>query len=179
MLSHDNPINFRALNEEDIPLIFRWFNAPHVQDFYSLRQWSEEEVFTKLKPILRKEKPILGFLIIYSQRPIGYIQYYRVADYPWPAQDIEEQMSNIAAGLDMFIGEASFIRKGIGPVAVSTFLEQIIWPKFSYCFVDPDARNAASIKMFQKCGFQFHKNIEAEDALKRPVTLVLMKIERP
>ena len=179
MMKCDLSFIFRPLSKGDIPLIHRWFNMPHVQTFYSLRQWTEEEVLEKLKPILEKEQPIFGFIIYYSQKPIGYIQYYRLADYPWPNQDIDEEISQLAAGLDLFIGEVSFIQKGIGSKAILSFLEEEIWLHFSFCFVDPDLRNEASIRMFQKCGFQLHKNIHTVNALKQSVMLSLMKIARP
>lgn len=169
---------FRSIAKVDIPLIHQWFNSPHVQEFYSLRQWTEAEVLEKLKPILSGEKTVFAFIINYSQKPIGYIQYYRVQDYPWPDQEIVKDICAQSAGLDLFIGDSSFIRKRLGSSIVKAFLDQAIWPHFSFCFVDPDSRNMASIRMFQNCGFKFHKQIPTEDALKRPVTLTLMKLSK-
>lgn len=174
-----NAITFQPISYKDVPLMHRWFNLPHVQAFYSLRTWSEEEVLAKLKPILEKKKPLLGFLVFVDEKPIGYVQYYRVLDFPWTDQDIDDEIVKSAVGLDMFIGEPSVIFKGVGSKIIESFLEQIIWPDFSYCFVDPDERNKASVRMFEKSGFQFYKNIETEDALKKAVTLTLMKIKRP
>lgn len=168
-------IKFAPISDQDIPLITRWFNTPHVQAFYSLRFWTEEEARNKL---LGRKKSVYPFLIYFDQKPIGYIQYYPLAEHPWPEQEIDEEASRNAAGLDLFIGEEEMVGKGLGPRIIRAFLEQEIWPKFAYCFVDPDARNSASLKMFQKCGFAFHKNIETHDALQRPVTLTLMLLKK-
>jgi aminoglycoside 6'-N-acetyltransferase len=167
---------FRPLTYADIPLIHRWFNEPHVQTFYSLRPWSEEEVLRKLQPVIEGEKSVFAYIVFEEGKPIGYIQYCRLADHPWPEQDIDEEILKKAAGLDIFLGEPDAIGKGKGAKIIRAFLEQILWPRFAYCFADPDVRNAASVKMFEKCGFQFHKVIRTEDALRRPVSLRLMKI---
>lgn len=78
-----------------------------------------------------------------------------------------------AAGLDLFIGSEQYINKGLGFEILNTFLEQQVWPFFSYCIVDPDIRNEVSISLFQKSGFQIHKKIISENALKEKVQLVL------
>jgi RimJ/RimL family protein N-acetyltransferase len=44
--------------------------------------------------------------------------------------------------------------------------------------VDPDIRNEASMRLFQKCGFIEHKQIDTKDALKQPVTLQLLMKKR-
>lgn len=44
--------------------MYLWFNMPHIQQFYSLRSWTEDEVLEKLKPYILGEKPVTGFIII-------------------------------------------------------------------------------------------------------------------
>jgi aminoglycoside 6'-N-acetyltransferase len=132
----------------------------------------------KLRPILEKEKNLFAFIVLVDEKPIGYVQYCPISENPWPEQEIEEKVVNCAAGLDLFIGDPESIGKGLGSKIVQAFLDTEIWPKFSFCFVDPDLRNEASKRCFEKCGFEFHKTIRSEDALKRPVTLTLMKKSR-
>lgn len=66
-------IFFRALTYNDIPLMWQWFNSPHVQEFYSLRSWTLEEVSAKITSYIRGEKPIFGFIILLNANPIGYL----------------------------------------------------------------------------------------------------------
>lgn len=162
-------INFRPLTEADIPLMHRWFNEPHVQQFYSLRAWTEEEVRQKLAPILSGEKHLKGQLILADDAPIGYLQTYPVKDHPWPDQDLSEDFVQKAIGLDLFIGEKAFVGRGFARQAVRQCIVN-----FSYCVVDPDRENIASIRLFEACGFRFHKEIETANPLGKPVKLMLM-----
>jgi RimJ/RimL family protein N-acetyltransferase len=165
---------FRELNLSDIPLITNWFNMPHVKQFYSLRDWSEEEVLKKLQPYILGEKSVYPFMVLASNVPIAYVQYYRVTDFPWPNQDLLESIIKDGAGMDLFIGKPEFLGKGYGHQIIRQFLNEIIWPIFSYCVVDPDIKNTIAIKCYKKLGFKEHKIIESENALYEKVSLNLM-----
>lgn len=167
-------LHFRPVTVEDIPLMHGWFNEAHIQKFYSLRDWKEQDVLDKLLPIIERKKPLFGFIVFLSEQPIGYLQYCHVKDFPWPQQDFEAMIVEAGAGLDLFIGDRAWIGKGLGEKIVENFLDTVIWPHFQFCVVDPDERNLPSIKMFEKCGFVRHKAIHAQDAIGRPVTLLLM-----
>lgn len=167
-------IKFKPLQETDFDFMLQWFNKPHVQTFYSLRNWTEEEVYKKLEPYVRGEKQISSFIIYLNDHPIGYIQSYPVKEHPWENQDLSEEIIKKAAGFDLFIGEESYLNKGLGMQIIECFLEEHIWPKYQYCFVDPDIRNEASMRLFQMCGFIEHKQINSENALKQPVILKLL-----
>lgn len=167
-------ITFCKVNFEDIPLMHKWFNMQHVQSFYSLREWSEEEVLRKLSPDIKGEKPVYGFIVYDQDLPIGYIQYYRLVDYPWEEQDFSKEVREQAAGIDLFIGDPSYVGKGVGSKMVNAFLKERIEPFFHYCVADPDERNQASVRMFEKCGFVAHKLVATKDALGKPVRLQLM-----
>lgn len=171
-------IHFKPLDESYFGLMLRWFNKSHVQAFYSLRTWTYEEVCQKLEPYVRGEKQISGFIVYLGDCPIGYIQSCPIKDHPWENQDLSEEIIQRAAGFDLFIGEEAYLNQGLGKQIIEHFLEEHIWPKYQYCFVDPDIRNEASMRLFQKCGFIEHKQIEAQNALKQPVILQLLMKKR-
>ena len=171
-------ISFRPLSRSDIPLLHRWFNTPHVQTFYSLRDWTEQEVLAKLTPYIERQKPIFGLIAEHDGQPVGYCQYCLVKDFPWPGQNFEKKVIDSAAGLDFFIGEANLLRQGLGQSIIREFLEKVLWPRFQYCIVDPDIRNEASVKLFEKCGFLAHQIINTQDTLGRPANLCLMKAQK-
>lgn len=171
-------IQFKPLNESHFDLMLDWFNKPHVQAFYSLRTWTDEEVYKKLEPYVRGEEQISSFIIFLSDSPIGYIQSYPLKDHPWEDQDLSEEIIQEAAGFDLFIGEEAYLNKGLGKQIIECFLEEHIWPSYQYCFVDPDIRNEASLNLFQKCGFTLHQQIVSKNALKQPVTLKLLMKKR-
>lgn len=171
-------IHFEPLNESHFALICQWFNKPHVQAFYSLRNWTLEEVRNKLTSYLRHEKGVRGFVINLDKQPIGYIQCYAIKDHPWENQDLTADVVQNAGGFDILIGEEGFLSKGVGFQIVNRFLQEHIWPCYHYCVVDPDIRNEASLKLFQRCGFALHKRIESKNVLKQKVILQLLIKEK-
>lgn len=174
----ENKFSFRSLDFSDVPLIHQWFNLPHVMRFYSLRKWTENEVLEKLKPYISGDKPVLGFIVLMNEKPIGYVQQYKVSDYPWPNQNLSEEIVKNAAGMDVFIGEEALLGKGIGKQIIQKFVESKIWPMFQYCIVDPDIRNVAAIKCYEKLNFHEHIEIATKDALEESTTLKLMILKR-
>ncbi|HHT9767568.1 GNAT family N-acetyltransferase [Legionella pneumophila serogroup 1] len=167
-------IKFKQLSSHDVQVMHQWFNEPHVQEFYSLRSWSKDEVLHKLEPYLTGEKPVLGFIININNNPIGYIQTYKVMDFPWDNQDLPNEIINNSAGIDLFIGDAAFLGKGFGYKIIDQFLAENIWPEFNYCIVDPQINNIPAIRCYEKLGFKKHKVIETKDALNYDTNLMLM-----
>jgi RimJ/RimL family protein N-acetyltransferase len=165
-------LKFRKVTKDDIPLMHIWFNEAHVQKFYSLRPWTEEEVLAKLLPNIEEKKPLFGYIALLDGTPVGYLQYCRVKDFPWPEQDLDDIENGV--GLDIFIGEAHWIGRGLGPKIIDAFLKEFLMPTYHFVVVDPDVDNRASIKMFEKCGFSKHKIIATTDALDQATTLQLM-----
>lgn len=170
--------SFNKLRSEHLSIIHEWFNKPHVQQFYSLRSWTKEEVARKLEIYISEETSVYPYIVTIENKPVAYIQYYRVARHPWSNQDLDDDVVQAAAGLDLFIGEEEFIGQGWGPKVVNSFLDEIIWKDFQYCVVDPDFRNESSIRAFEKCGFRKHKVIESESVLGDKVSLQLMIKDR-
>jgi RimJ/RimL family protein N-acetyltransferase len=173
-----NKFKFRSLTFSDVPLMHQWFNLPHVQKFYSLRMWTETEVFDKLKPYINGDKPVLGFIVLMNEKPVGYIQQFKIMDYPWPNQNLSEEIINNAVGMDIFIGDETLVGKGFGGKMIVGFIETKIWPEFQYCIVDPDTRNTAAIRCYEKLNFQSHAVINSKDALGQLVKLNLMILKR-
>jgi aminoglycoside 6'-N-acetyltransferase len=173
-----NPFIFRPLSLSDIPLMHHWFNLPHVQKFYSLRQWTEVEVLDKLKPYINGDKPVLRYIALINGKPLGYAQQYRIRDYSWPNQNLPQEIINHAAGVDAFIGNEKLTGQGVGSKLLQAFIEHKIWPEFQYCMVDPDIHNVAAIRCYEKLNFHDHAVIETKDSLGRPVTLRLMILKR-
>jgi aminoglycoside 6'-N-acetyltransferase len=166
---------FKQLDFEDLEILCKWMNEPHVQEFYSLRSWTQEEVMQKFRPYILKEKPVLGFTASVDHDPIGYIQYYRISEYPWPDQDFKEEMILSSAGVDLFIGDPYFIRKGWGGKMMENFLSQQIWPQFENCVVDPHLQNQSAIRFFEKIGFYPHKVINSADAMGQAASYQLIQ----
>lgn len=171
-------ISFDALKKEDFPLVYNWFNRPHIRAFYSLRAWTLEEVEQKLTPYLHGVGEMKCYIISINRIPIGYIQCYPVKKHPWINQDLAEEIVHASAGIDLFIGEEKLVSIGLGCQILDAFLKNHIWPHYRYCLADPDINNKTSVRFFSKCGFKEHQQIKTEDALHRPVTLQIFIKEK-
>ena len=82
------------------------------------------------------------------------IQTDLVSDYPDYAALIEEGEGT--AGLDLFIGDKAQTGRGLGTELINTFVHEIVFarPETTACAADPDVRNTASLRAFEKAGFQ-------------------------
>jgi len=144
-----------------------------------MHDWTLDEVKSKYLPYVQKEKPVNCFIAYLDEKPFAFIQDYAVKDFGWPEQNLEPDMIQKAAGIDLFIGEVSMLHKGLGSELLEAFLETHVWPRYEFCVVDPELRNLASQRFFQRCGFSEHKTIHTSDTLERDgferdVSLVLM-----
>lgn len=173
-----NTINFRPLDFSDIPLIHQWFNLPHVQQYYSLRDWTEHEVLNKLCPYILGTKSVSGFIILFDEIPIGYLQFYKVKDYPWPNQNLAQEIVDSSAGMDLFLGNIDMTGKGFGGKIIQAFINHKIWPEFQYCIVDPDVNNESALRCYEKLNFKEHTTVETEDVLGNPIKLKLLILAR-
>ncbi|MDP1975570.1 MAG: GNAT family N-acetyltransferase [Alphaproteobacteria bacterium] len=171
-------VHFESLSEKHFSLIFEWFNLPHVQKFYSLRSWIYEEIALKMRPYITGEKKVSAFIVYIDDLAVASIQKCKIVNHPWPDMELSDEIMSTAAGIDFFIGPSAFLRKGLGSKIIHQFLSQEIWPFFDYCIVDPDVRNVASCKFFNKLGFMTHKIIQTKDALGGDVELNLMILKR-
>ncbi len=158
MLDPDR-IRFRPLAISDLPLTHRWLNTEHVMRWYSPKGASYEEVVTKYGAYIRGEKPTRPYLILYSAAPIGYIQTYRIADWPEYARHVGVEEG--AAGLDLFIGEPAYRHQGLGHHTVRRFLAEIIFGQTGAmcCVLGPEPENRAAIRTYEKAGFRYLKTV--------------------
>jgi RimJ/RimL family protein N-acetyltransferase len=153
-------IGFRRLEEGDLELLHRWYNTPHVLQWYTFRPYSYEEVAAKMVPRIRGESPTDPYLILVDEMPVGYIQTYRVAEHPDYNQYI--QADEHSAGLDLFIGEADYLHRGLGALILRAFLEQVVFvqPWAEACIVGPEPGNQVAIRAYEKAGFRYWKTVQ-------------------
>ena len=167
-------IAFRPLTAEDATLMHRWLNEPHVHEWFenNVAEPTLEWVREEYGPHVEKARL---FVIVVDGRDVGYIQTYRILDWPEHATSID--VTDESAGLDLFIGEADFIHRGIGPRALRAFLDQIVFadPAVPRCIVDPDSRNTIAIRAYEKAGFSPMRTIMRPD---RPAPELLMQCTR-
>jgi aminoglycoside 6'-N-acetyltransferase len=158
-------IHFEPLSESYFPLLLKWLKEPHVRAFWDKGiNWDEARVREKYtsyvqgyKLVLGIAEPLFAFVIFLDEQPIGYIQFYDAHKFPREGYKLEDALPDYAhvklAALDLFIGEKGVVGRGVGTSVLKLFLSKYVWPKFNACFVDPDSRNLAAIRAYEKAGF--------------------------
>lgn len=142
-----------------------WLESPHIKKW-----WDQEVIYTiayvkkKYTPYTQgyKEingihKPIHAYIILVEHKPIGYIQTYNAYDFPRskPLLDLPESL----AAFDVFIGEESYLKKGIGSRAIKKFVDNYVLPYYTYCLVDPEFKNELAIRTYEQAGFKIFKKV--------------------
>jgi aminoglycoside 6'-N-acetyltransferase len=170
------PIGFRRMTMEDMPLLHRWLAMPHVLEWW----WggvapTYEAVAEKYGPYTDGESLTDSYLILYAGQPIGYIQTYRIRDYQEyaAAVDVDEE----AAGVDLLIGEAGYLHRGLGKDILWRFLREVVFAPEDIvsCIIGPSEANVIAIRAYEKAGFRYLKSIPSEN---EPTPEYLMRIAR-
>ena len=169
-------ISFRSLRTSDLGLMHRWLNAPHVRRWWYAEGTSYTEIENEYLPYIEGRDSAKPFVILHENKPIGYIQSYRIS-----AED-DEGYANLvdvedSAGVDMFIGEAEYLHRGLGRHIIQGFLYEHVFsdPGVEVCVIGPEPKNTAAIRAYEKAGFRFFKTIQVTT---EPEPEYLMKLTR-
>lgn len=170
---HGSGITFRPLTERDLPQLADWLNKPHLRRFFQKKTVSLAEVQAKYGPRARGETPTRCHLAILGGRPFGYLQNYRIADYPDWAAMIGE---NDGIGIDLAIFEPDLIGKGLGREMLARYLSEIAFPRFAKetrCFIAHEIENVAALRNSDSIGFRYVRNF-----LEGDLDTVLLVLDR-
>jgi aminoglycoside 6'-N-acetyltransferase len=160
----DDDISFRPLAEVDMPLIHAWLNNPEVARWYGLgfeNQTSPtlEEVAEYYAPRRLGEQPVSCYIIEVAGRSVGFIQTYRIGDYPEYARALDYDPD--AWAIDLFIGEDDSRGGGFGTRVISRFVEREVFsrPGVKTAILAPNPDNARGIRCYEKAGFRHLKTV--------------------
>ena len=179
MSAHDlipdpSRIGFEGLKGSHLPLVHRWLNSPHVSRWWYGEGSSYREVEEKYIPRIEGREPTEPYLILYGEKPIGFIQTYRISDHPEYAEQVQVDGS---ADVDLFIGEKDFLHRGPGHHILRRFLAEVVFGdgETECCVIDPEPKNTAAIRAYERAGFRYLKTIQVP---REPEPEYLMKISR-
>ncbi len=121
-------ITFHSLSISHLQILHQWMQQPHVSQWWGEgRSWSLNEIKEKYTSYTHgykiqqgTKKPIHPFIIEFEKRPIGFIQFYRAADFPrdgFSVENVWQDQDKSLAAIDFYIGEPDCIGVGIGPQA--------------------------------------------------------------
>ena len=149
----DQRIDLRAMTHGDLPALVRWLQADHVR-----RGWRHdgeatlERVTASYGPRVDGRTPTRMWVIEVNGRSIGFVQDYRVRDYPGFALLTPDPD---AVGLDYAIGEPGWAGRGLGARVLWAWMRSACrrYPDAMAYFAAPDHANAASLRILDKAGF--------------------------
>lgn len=152
------------MEREDLSLLHTWLNLPHVHEFYDKdRQNSKEDVQKRYAPKIRGEKPTDCYFVLYNNKPVAYIQKYRVNDYEelGPFLDYDDSVVSV----DLFIGDKEYMGKGFGNMMLSKFISDILFTNSDIrrVMIGPEPSNCRAIKSYQKAGFKHVQTLKIGD----------------
>lgn len=145
-------IEFKRFTEHYLPLYFSWAEKEHVKSKWFRDGYSTvESIRTKIDG---SDKYVHPFVIIFNEKPIGYIQYYEmVSGTIWKEMESEPEGT---VGFDLFIGEEDFLSKGYGSKIVAEFASMLFKnSEITRIIVDPFTDDQRAIKCYEKAGFSF------------------------
>src|SRR5947208_822995 len=103
----------------------RWLNEPHVKEWYGEGDGSLEYITEHYTPMIRGEEPTYGFIMLLDGESIGFIQWYLIEDHTEYGQAL--QVEKGAAGIDLFIGNAELVHRGLGPEVIRRFARELVF----------------------------------------------------
>ncbi len=86
-----------------------------------------------------------------DKTPIGWIQMDNPRDFQLKG------LPKYTVGVDLFIGEPTFLHRGLGSQAITLLLQQYVTDPYTHVFVDPKLNNIAAIKCYEKVGFKAYR----------------------
>ncbi|WP_206186547.1 GNAT family N-acetyltransferase [Thermoflavimicrobium daqui] len=153
-------ISFRQVQlEEDLDRLHQWMHEPHVIPFWNLAIPREQYREHLCKFLADSHQTLyIGSL---DGVPMSYWETY------WAKDDILGKFYDFHPedqGIHLLIGPPSFLGKGyIYPLLQTMTYHLFQHPQTEKIVAEPDIRNKKMIYVFQKCGFEFQKEIDLPD----------------
>lgn len=168
-MNHDEVISesdlvIRRMRDEraEYELMVEWRNRPHVR-----RWWDPDDppatleaTLTEFRPDTLPGSPGIACIVEVSGKPVGFIQFYRWADYADEAEIVGIPFDEDTFGLDVFIGEGDLVGRGIGTRLVRLLSDYLIEEKgASSVVLTTDLLNSRAIRCYENAGFDKVKEV--------------------
>lgn len=113
----DITVTLTPFSRTDVTLLCRWLVTPHVARWYPN---AEDHIEWSINPSPGGERA----LITVGERHVGYIRWQTVSRDILDSVDLHEIPAG-AVDVDILIGDADFVARGIGPQALLLLLSQL------------------------------------------------------
>lgn len=146
-------LELRLLNDGDISLVEKWLHKEHVKRWYEIPHLGVtiDNWMSEIKERNNEYKWLTHLIVMWQGKPIGLCQYYKCVNS-------DEDFGNLPVegtyGIDYFIGEESFLNKGLGKGMIKVLIDKIFsFPDALRITADIDKDNMASKNTILACGF--------------------------
>jgi len=141
------------MTRDDLPAVLRWRRAPHVARWFGgSGPATAESIEARYGPRIEGEAPTRMWVVEAGDDPVGFVQDYRIRDYPDTAVLVPDPD---AVGVDYLIGEVEWTGRGVGRRMLISWFELARggYPDAETYFAAPDHRNRASRNLLLSVGF--------------------------
>jgi aminoglycoside 6'-N-acetyltransferase len=126
-------------------MLLRWLSSPHAR-----RWWGDphEELQLIYAVADGEHEPYIACI---NGAPIAYVQAWwpsQHPDLPW-----QHSMDRTTRGIDITIGDADNLGKGMGPLIIKYFAAKLFCEGAQRLIIDPDAANERAVAAYLKAGF--------------------------
>jgi aminoglycoside 6'-N-acetyltransferase len=147
-------IGFRPVGAADLPMLDRWMRAPHWREWWG----DSDEEIRFVRDMIEGRDTTRPFIFSVDGEDIGYIQYWFVGDHRNEAWLADNPWLGVlppeTIGVDLSIGPADRLSKGIGASVLSAFVARLRESGFGEIIIDPDAANLRAVRAYGKAGFR-------------------------
>ncbi|QIG43564.1 acetyltransferase [Nocardioides anomalus] len=152
VVDHDTRVTTRAMTRGDLDDVVAWRRSEAVERWWSQGELADADIAEKYAERVDGRSPTRMWVIEVNGRSVGFVQDYRIGDYPeyavlGPDPD--------AIGVDYAIGADQWRGRGLGPRVLWAWMQRARsrFPEATTYFAAPDHRNAASLRVLAKAGF--------------------------
>lgn len=147
-------INFEPVAEKHYPLLKCWLNESHWREW-----WGDPDIELRyIVDMVEGRDTTRPYIFHVNGAPTGYIQVWLIGphqiedwtkDNPWLME-----LPSHAVGVDLSIGEADKLSKGIGSAVLRKFVSKLKAEGHSAIIIDPDPENTRAVRAYMKAGFR-------------------------
>ncbi len=165
-------ISFRELKDcsSDYSKLYTWCKNKNVYEWFEQRVLSYDEIVSKYKTKLMNNKQKI-YIIKSNNKDIGLVQIYKFAN------DIHLDLGNYQNiyEYDLFIGEETYLNKGIGQNIVNNINKKIYEEyKADAIILRPFKRNIRAIKCYEKCDYKKIYEYKGSDTLENKEDIIVL-----
>jgi len=150
-----SPYQFRPMSTEDLPMVRRWLETPHVAQWWH----DPDEQFALVSEDLNH--PAMDqFVVTADDRPFAYLQCYDPT--AWSDNGLGTHPLG-TRGIDQFIGEPDMVDRGHGSALILSFVDGLLKAGTPRVVTDPDPENVRAVRAYEKAGFQKARLVNTPD----------------